>query len=389
MVSRIVAKVVLLSAFVSVAAAQTAPPRKGIPAIAKAANGAVVSIVMSDEGGKTIAQGSGFFVSKDGLIVTNYHVIAEGSSAVVKLPDGAFYIVDGVRTFDQDRDIAVIKAHGQNFRTLTLGNSDRVQAGEEVVAIGSPLSLESSVSNGIVSGMRTVKEEGGKFLQITAPISPGSSGGPLFNMAGEVVGITTMHIEGGQNLNFAIPINDAKRLLKSQSTTLQKLPAPRKLFDRYHVVAYEPSSNVVLVRYGGKLITATVSNAQICEGDNDFGFEKFNWDRDCREEASIVKKLVGQDILTPGEEYFIHFDAFRRSHGDIAAATYPISRDTSPGPHIREIEISYPWLFLDEYMDRNPDGTYSRFHHEVWEIQKCTRQGENNPTPCYTPKRSQ
>ena len=94
-------------------------------------------------------------MSKDGLIVTNYHVIAEGSSAVVKLPDGAFYVVDGVRTFDKDRDIAVIKAHGQNFRTLTLGNSDRVRAGEEVVAIGNPLSLESSVSNGIVSGVRT------------------------------------------------------------------------------------------------------------------------------------------------------------------------------------------------------------------------------------------
>jgi S1-C subfamily serine protease len=89
---------------------------------------------MSDKDGKPLAQGSGFLVSKDGLVVTNYHVIAEGSSAVVKLPDGAFYVVDGVVASDKARDVAVIKARGQNFRTLTLGNSERVQVGEEVVA---------------------------------------------------------------------------------------------------------------------------------------------------------------------------------------------------------------------------------------------------------------
>lgn len=207
-----------------IAAAQSAPPRKDIPAIAKAANGTVVSIVMSDKDGKPVAQGSGFFVSRDGLVVTNYHVIEEGSSAVVKLPDGAFYTIDGVVASDRVRDVAVIKAHGQNFQTLALGNSDRIQVGEEVVAIGNPLSLESTVSNGIVSGLRTVDELGGKFLQITTPISPGSSGGPLFNMSGEVVGITTLHIKGGENLNFAIPINDAKRLLLVKSAKFRDLP---------------------------------------------------------------------------------------------------------------------------------------------------------------------
>src|SRR5438876_410772 len=215
----------LLIWFTSIQAqGQAASPRKAIPAIARAAEGAVVSIVMSDKDGKPIAQGSGFLASKDGLIMTNYHVIAEGNSAVAKLPDGAFYVVDGVLAFDKVRDIALIRAHGQNFRTLPLGNSDRVQIGEEVVAIGNPLSLESTVSNGIVSGIRAVKEEGGKYLQITAPISPGSSGGPLFKMTGEVIGITTLHLKGGENLNFAIPINDAKRLLRTNSSRLQNLP---------------------------------------------------------------------------------------------------------------------------------------------------------------------
>ena len=201
--------------------AASTPPQMSIPAIAKAADGAVVSIIMLDKDGSPIAQGSGFLISDDGVILTNYHVIAEGSSAVVKLPDGAFYVVDRVLAFDKARDVAVIKAHGSNFRTLTLGNSDRLQVGEEVVAIGSPLSLESTVSNGIVSGIRTVQVEGGKFLQVTAPISPGSSGGPLFNMAGEVVGITTLNLKGGENLNFAIPINDAKPLLLAKSSKIQ------------------------------------------------------------------------------------------------------------------------------------------------------------------------
>jgi hypothetical protein len=200
-----------------VVAAQSAPPRKDIPAIAKAANGVIVSIITSDKDGHPVAQGTGFLASKDGRIVTNYHVIKGASSAIVKLPDGAFYDVDGVVAFDKARDLAVIKAHGQNFRVATLGNSDRVQVGDEIVAIGSPLSLESTVSSGIVSGIRTIKEEGGKFLQITAPISPGSSGGPLFNMAGEVVGITTLYLKGGENLNFAIPVNDAKLLLSAGS----------------------------------------------------------------------------------------------------------------------------------------------------------------------------
>lgn len=203
--------------FPGVVGAQSAQPRKDIPAIAKAANGAIVSIVTLDKNGKPVAQGTGFLVSTDGRIVTNYHVIKGASSAIVKLPDGAFYDVDGVVAFDKARDLAVIKAHGQNFRVVTLGNSDRVQVGEEIVAIGSPLSLESTVSSGIVSGVRTIENEGGKFLQVTAPISPGSSGGPLFNMAGEVVGITTLYLKGGENLNFAIPVNDARPLLSAGS----------------------------------------------------------------------------------------------------------------------------------------------------------------------------
>jgi S1-C subfamily serine protease len=86
-------------------------------------------------------------------------VIKSGSSAIIKLPDGSFFTVDGVLAFDKNRDIAIIKAHGNNFKTAALGDSDRLQIGDDVVAIGSPLSLESTVSNGIVSGIRTEKRD--------------------------------------------------------------------------------------------------------------------------------------------------------------------------------------------------------------------------------------
>jgi|SRR5579859_139776 len=196
--------------------------RKDIPAIVKAANGAVVTIFV--KAGDTRIEGTGFLVSQEGAIVTNYHVIKTGDVAVVKFPDNTVLPVDGVLVADKDRDLAVIKIHGRAFKTLALGDSDRVQVGEEVVAIGDSLGLELTVSNGILSGVRTVEKEGGKFLQTTAPISHGNSGGPLLNMTGEVIGINTLFLGEGQNLNFAIPVNDAKRLLSIQSTKLQNLP---------------------------------------------------------------------------------------------------------------------------------------------------------------------
>jgi len=202
---------------------QSVTSRKDIPTIAKAADGAIVTIVMAN-GDQPLASGTGFLVSGDGVIVTNYHVIENGNVAIVKFPDGTAFPVDGVLAADKVRDLAIIKIHGKAFRTLTLGNSDQIQVGEEVVAIGNPLGLELTVSNGILSGVRTGKEAGGKLLQITAPITHGSSGGPLFNMMGEVVGITTRGYEGAGNLNFAIPANDAKRLLLNKSATLSSLP---------------------------------------------------------------------------------------------------------------------------------------------------------------------
>jgi S1-C subfamily serine protease len=116
----VIAIAVLMSGLM--AQAQQPLHQKDIAAIAKDANGAVVSILMSDKEGHPVALGSGFLVSKDGRVVTNYHVIKSGTSAVIKLPDGASFAVDGVLVSDKDRDVAIIKVHGGDFRMLILGD---------------------------------------------------------------------------------------------------------------------------------------------------------------------------------------------------------------------------------------------------------------------------
>jgi hypothetical protein len=201
--------------------------KKDIATISHDAQKAVFLIVVSNASGREIGQGSGVVVSSDGKVITNYHVIDGASSAVIKFPNGAFFLIEGVLAADMAKDIAVLKASGSDFPTVALGDSDKVQVGEEVVSIGSPLSLEATVSNGIISSIRELKDENQRLFQTTAPISPGSSGGALLNMGGELIGITTAEMVGGQNLNFAVPINAVKPLLSASS--------PRKLTDKPNV----------------------------------------------------------------------------------------------------------------------------------------------------------
>jgi S1-C subfamily serine protease len=184
----------------------------------------VVSIVMSDKDGHPVAQGSGFLISKDGQVVTNYHVIKNGSSAVIKLPDGAFFVVDGVLASDKDRDVAIIKAHGNDFRAV---NSRRFRSAPSWR--GSCRHRQSAFAR--IDGFKrhcqrdpNCRGRRGQVLADHGADFPGSSGGPLFNMAGKVVGITTSHIKGGENLNFAIPINDVKLMLRATLSTVSALP---------------------------------------------------------------------------------------------------------------------------------------------------------------------
>ncbi len=156
--------------------------------------------------------GSGFIVRPDGLIVTNYHVVSGAKEIFIKLKDSQIFPDAKVLSFDEEKDIAFIKIDAAKLRTVVLGNSSTVKIGEQVIVIGNPLGLESTVSDGLISAVRTLNN-GRRFLQISVPLSTGSSGSPLFNMKGEVIGVTTSGRLDGQNLNFAIPINSVRSLM--------------------------------------------------------------------------------------------------------------------------------------------------------------------------------
>jgi len=205
-----------------------------VPEIVKNSSDAVVLVVTADSTGKDTGFGSGFIVSPEGEIVTNYHVIQGAHSAVAKLANGAFFFVDGVLGVDLDRDLAILKVSGKNLPFLKLADSDTLQIGEHVVAIGSPLGLQNTVSDGIVSGVTEVTPNQ-KLIQTTAPVSGGNSGGPLLNSQGTVVGVIKASIVEGQNLNFAVPIGQVRSLLSGatqivslEAATSKKLPSPEK-----------------------------------------------------------------------------------------------------------------------------------------------------------------
>jgi len=169
--------------------------------IARQYAGSVVTILTEDAYHQSLALGSGFLVG-NGKVVTNYHVVEGAKYATVVTASGGKYPIDGAFAHSALHDLAVLSAPGLNGSVIL--SSDSTQVGERIYAIGSPEGLSNSLSEGIVSGKRTMN--GARLIQITAAISPGSSGGPVINERGSVIGVAVGAISSGQNLNFAIPV---------------------------------------------------------------------------------------------------------------------------------------------------------------------------------------
>jgi S1-C subfamily serine protease len=161
--------------------------------------------------------GSGFITSADGQVITNAHVVADADNVTVVLKDGRRYPGRVLGT-DPLSDVAVIDIDANNLPTVQLGNSDALVPGQLAIAIGNPLGLSNTVTQGIISATERSTAEIGipdkriNFIQTDAAINPGNSGGPLMNSAGEVVGVNTAIIQGAQGLGFAIPINTVKQV---------------------------------------------------------------------------------------------------------------------------------------------------------------------------------
>lgn len=180
----------------------------------KAKDSVVVVFSLNEEGNPT-RFGSGFLIRRGDKVATNYHVIAGAANIKVKLPNGSVIDARSVLAESPKYDLAIIDIPNLG-KGLPLAGGQPAE-GEEVIAIGHPKGLERTLSTGIVSGIRMKGDT--VVYQITAPISPGSSGGPILNASGEVLGLATFYAQGGQNLNFAIPSNYINKLLGSSYKT--------------------------------------------------------------------------------------------------------------------------------------------------------------------------
>jgi len=172
-------------------------------------NDAVVIVLAYDVNGKLINQGSGVVVDDEGYIITNYHVMKNASKVNIVHSELVFENAELIGG-DEESDILFIKIPKSDLAVIETPESDDVKIGQKVYAIGSPMGYENTISDGIVSGYR--KFDKINLIQITASISPGSSGGAVVNSKGELVGISTYTITEGQNINFAIPIKDIRKI---------------------------------------------------------------------------------------------------------------------------------------------------------------------------------
>jgi S1-C subfamily serine protease len=201
---------------------QKSPEKKDLPAIVKEVKKAVVVIHTFDKEGNPLGQGSGFFINEHGHIVSNRHVFRGAKRAEVKIPRGT-YPVRKILAEDAENDLILFSVSIKSSYYTPLPIDYKLpEVGESIVVIGNPLGLEATVSNGIVSACRKL-EPFGSVIQITSPISPGSSGSPVLNMQGEVIGVATFQYRIGQNLNFAVPISKAKKLIPAGEKEVSEL----------------------------------------------------------------------------------------------------------------------------------------------------------------------
>src|SRR5690606_35815551 len=189
--------------------------------IAKNCMSSTVSLVMEDNYKQPVALGSGFIVD-NGKVVTNLHVI-EGAKYGSVFINGSStkHKIEGYYAIDKKNDLVILSVPSLTGTALPLGNSATPEVGEKIYAIGNPKGLSGTISEGIVSGIRTLDEQ--NLIQITAPISPGSSGDPVINNNGQVVGVAVGTLTSGQNLNFAIPTSSLIELLDNLNASVSPL----------------------------------------------------------------------------------------------------------------------------------------------------------------------
>jgi len=201
------------------------------PEIVTQTKPAIVEIITFDRNGSLLKTGTGFFITANGAVVTNSHVIQGAATIAARSNSGAMYPFQGIVTQSTNTDLAILKFLATEAPYLKLGQPIHSVEGQKVLVIGNPEGLQGTVSDGIISAFRLNRS----YIQITAPISPGSSGSPVLDENGEVIGVASQQLMEGQNLNFAIAVEQIKAalsILQRQSaapkgvTSQKVIPSP-------------------------------------------------------------------------------------------------------------------------------------------------------------------
>jgi hypothetical protein len=293
----------------------------------------VVMLVMEDANGQPISLGSGFFV-RTNVIASNFHVIEGASKGYAKLiGTKTKYDITGLVGLDATNDLVLLTVTDANSPSLSLADSHKAAVGDEVFVAGNPQGLEGTFSQGIVSGIRDL--ETGTLLQITAPISPGSSSGPVLNSDGKVIGISVATFKSGQNLNFAIPANYLASLL-AVSNTNHAIPFGRD------VTVRQGKSN--LDSLGGRSTDGVTGGQLIWQNqldiDGDFSYTLQNKLRDGVKNIYCLVVFYDRndnpiDIVVTRYEGTIPGGLGKRITGTVDSSVKKITTSLSDNPYLR------------------------------------------------------
>jgi S1-C subfamily serine protease len=257
-----------------------------------------------DKQGNAVATGSGFFINSDGLAATNFHVIQKASSAKVTTSDGQVYTVKGIYDYDADNDIALLQVDGSGFSYLPLYTGE-VAGGDTVYTLGSPLGLSSTIAEGIISNPHRTYD-GVEYIQTTASISSGSSGGALIDAYGQVVGITTASLvySAGisQNVNLAIPIAQLDTLSRSTLHTFEKALSQGST----HTVSYDKTYQNSVPNYA--YVTGQEATASYFDDENrvvdgyEAGADRYLYPYSLSEATAYLRQLLEEGFTVAGSD---------------------------------------------------------------------------------------
>jgi S1-C subfamily serine protease len=326
-----------------------------------------------DSSGRRLATGSAFFVNDNGLLVTNHHVIDGADRISIITSDGKSHNVT-VLLYDERRDVAILKAPIRGNDFVSLGNSYYVQTGDVVYTYGSPLGITNTITAGLVSKSLSIVN-GQEFIQLSAPISPGSSGGMLVNEVGELIGITTANLTYGQNMNLAIPINRAIKIINDIDQNVE-------VYDRGngHISDITTQTIRSIYRYSYEK-TSTQEIFGFLDFDGEYVYAIINYTNGDRFEGEmrdgdyhgIITLLVGDNFYygqaANGERHGFGVSEFGR--GDIYIGQFKNNVRHGQGSYYwgNSLDEEFGHVYIGTYKDglRTGRGTYLWPNGDIYE----------------------